>query len=335
MTVFNLLTMFVRLSLILISVMVAAGCGHDTQLADRIGKDEAAANVENAAPYQFDANNAPETPSEPDKEYPGKTIDEIFPITSNITSIDDNGRESDMTVDVEGLKVNIVDYVPRTLSHDGKIVFKFKKREPGGYWGTVVGSSHLRGVETTEIYVGVSGPRGVCCTNYSITDISNGRPKNMYHSEDFGNFRNPMEIFDGDGDGVYELMQFDSCFRYFMDDCGSCSPEPRAYFKYNKAKGQYLPVAGIAQDFVREGHQHSDKWLAEKYDELQHTGDVGLGTDIRRSALAHMVDLLFIGEERKAWRVFDKYIADPKGETRREIKKRLAGCKFYQLLKRR
>ena len=27
------------------------------------------------------------------------------------------------------------------------------------------------------------------------------------------------EIFDEDGDGVYELVQFDSCLRYFKDDC--------------------------------------------------------------------------------------------------------------------
>ena len=45
-----------------------------------------------------------------------------------------------------------------------------------------------------------------------------------------------------------------------------------------------------------------------------------------------MVDLLFIGEEKNAWSVFDKYIDD--GETRREINKRLAGCKYYQALRR-
>ena len=95
------------------------------------------------------------------------------------------------------------------------------------------------------------------------------------------------------------------------------------------------PAAGIVQDFVRAGYQESDKWLAEKHDEYLHTKNLGLKIDIRRSALAHMVDLLFIGEERRAWWVFDKYIDDPKGETKREIRNRLRTCKFYQALKRR
>lgn len=327
--------MFARLHLIIVIAALAAGCGHETSLADRTRNDEVVISANNASPYPFDGENAPESQSDLAEEYLGKTIDQVFPIASSITSIDGNGRESDVTIDVENLKVNIVNYVPQTLTHDGKIVFKFREREPEGYWGTVVGTSRLRGAERKEIYVSVSGPGGVCCTNYSITDISDSRPNNIYHSEDFGSFRNGMEIFDADGDGVYELMQFDSCFRYFMDDCGSCSPEPRAYFKYDKASGQYHPATGIAQDFVRAGHRRSDEWLEEKYEELQRTGDVGLGLDIHRSALAHMVDLLFIGEERRAWSVFDKYIDDPKGETRREIDKRLAGCKFYQSLKRR
>jgi hypothetical protein len=268
-------------------------------------------------------------------EYPGKTIDQIFPISYKSSLIDEDGREDKQEVAVDDFTVRIRNYVPADLIKNGISIFQFEKREPGGYWGTLVGKSKLLGKSSEQIYTVVSGPGGVCCTNYSIVDVSSRIPRSIFHSEDFGSFRDPMEIFDADDDGVYELTQFDSCFRYFMDDCGSCSPQPRAYFKYNKARMEYLPVAGIVQAFVAEGHQHSGKWLAEKYEEFERTGDLGLDLDIRRAALAHMVDLLYIGEEEKAWTIFDKYVDDPKGETRREIKKRLGKCKFYQMLKKR
>lgn len=171
----------------------------------------------------------PEIASEAEPKYLGTAIDQVFPPTTHISAIDNNDHEKDYSVEVAGFLLKVEEYVPRTLEHNGRAVFKFKEREAGGYWGTLVGSSQLRGSGSKEIYTVVSGPGGVCCTNYSIVNISSGRPKSIFHSEDFGGFRDPMEIFDAEGDGIYELMQFDSCFRYFMDDCGSCSPEPRAY----------------------------------------------------------------------------------------------------------
>ncbi|HMO79973.1 MAG TPA: hypothetical protein PKD24_04210 [Pyrinomonadaceae bacterium] len=322
--------MLARILLFIFIAITAIGCGREYSTADDNVREAVVISAAKTLPTPV-----PETTLDSESEYKGVTIDQIFPITEQISAIDDDGRESYAKLEAGGHVLKIEDYVPRTLERNAEVIFKFKQREPGGYWATLAGTSHLLGPGSTQIYAVVSGPFGVCCTNYSIVDVSSGRPKSIFHSEDFGGFRNPMEIFDADGDGIYELVQFDSCFRYFMDDCGSCSPEPRAYFKYAKAKGQYLPTTGVVQDFVREGHQRSDQWLAEKFNELKRTGDIGLSLDIRRSALAHMVDLLYVGEEKRAWEVFDKYIADPKGETRREIKKRLAGCKFYQALKRR
>ena len=153
----------------------------------------------------------------------------MFPVTASFSSIDDNGEEKEMNVSAAGYYVKIKDYVPRTLEKNGRNVFNFKPREAGRYWEAGVGVSHLTGAEKTEIYTLVSGPGAVCCTNYSIVDVSAARPRSIYLSEDFGHFRGPMEVFDSDGDGVYELVQLHSCFRYFMDDCGSCSPEPRVF----------------------------------------------------------------------------------------------------------
>jgi hypothetical protein len=155
----------------------------------------------------------------------------------------------------------------------------------------------------------------------------------IFHSEDFGDFRRPMEVFDADNDGIYELVQFDSCLRYFRDDCGSCSPEPRVYFKYRKDIGKYWPVKYVLQDFVRESFKASDKWIAEKYAEWKSTKDVGLALELHRSVVAHAADLLHVGEERQAWNLFEKYSGVVDGDDKRELKKILRHCKAYNALK--
>ncbi len=325
----NILTVLALILLIIFIAIAAIGCGKEYSTADE--------NVREAVVISgVKTSETPLATASPDVEpvYKGVSIDQIFPIAAHMSAIDDNGRESKTDFEVEGFVVKIEDYVPRMLMRNEEVIFKFKEREREGYWATLVASAKLLGPASNQIYAVVSGPGGVCCTNYSIVDVSSDRPRSIYHSEDFGSFRSPMEIFDAEGDGIYELMQFDSCFRYFMDDCGSCSPQPRAYFKYDKAKGQYLPVKGVVQEFVREAHRYSDQWLAEKLSEAKRTGDTVSRLDIRRSALAHMVDLLYVGEEERAWDIFEKYVPDSKGETRSEIKKKLSRCKFYQELKR-
>ena len=275
-------------------------------------------------------------PSEPEyAAYPEKTIDEVFPVTTFSSSLDDDGREEDQSIDIAGYTMRIKNYVPHTLLKDGKVEFVFKKREPEGYWGTVVGVSHLRGPKSEDIYVAISGPGGVCCTNYSIIDISSGTPKSIFHSEDFGYFRNPMEVFDADGDGVYELVQFDSCMRYFLDDCGSCSPEPRVHFRYDRVQGQYLPAALIQQAFVRESMASIEKWIDHEFKKWKSTRDLQTRYELDRSLRSYVADLLHIGAEQKAWAVFKRYGDDSDGKERKEIKRRLAGCKFYQALRQR
>ena len=271
--------------------------------------------------------------SEESPPYRGTTIDQIFPPTSVESSIDDDGREEKQTVDVGGYSIRLARYVPKTLLKGDRTIFNFKPRSSKGYWGSVVGISHLLGPESNQLWIAVSGPGVVCCTNYSIVDVSKQTPKGIFHSEDFGSFRDPMEIFDADNDGVYEVVQFDSCMRYFMGDCGSCSPEPRVHFKYDPRRKQYVPVAGVAQEFYRENLDRNEKWIDEKFREWKQSKDPGLGTDIARTLLYQVSALLHMGDEKKAWSMFKRYGHDNSGKIRTELKKSLADCKFYQALR--
>lgn len=273
----------------------------------------------------------PESSPTPDeRKYEGVFIDEQFPITGHFSSIDDTGNEGEATINVAGFDVVISKYTPRSLVRNTRTVFTYETLHPGDYWANVIGVSSLLGPDSKEIYVNANGPGGVCCTNYWITDVSAGKPTNIFRSEDFGHFRNVMEIFDAEGDGTYELVHWDSCLRYFMDDCGSCSPEPKVVFKYDRKLRKYLPARSIQQDFVKKGMARTKTWIEEKYQEQTAKKDVSL--DLHRTVLSYVADLLHIGEEKKAWETFNKYGNDSDGKVRKEIKRRLASCKFYQAL---
>ena len=271
-----------------------------------------------------------------ESEYEGKTIDQIFPPISYQNFTDEKLKGNLYSVNIDEFKVLSKDFTPQKIEYDGKAIFQYKTLYSKDYWANLVGISHLLGENSKQIYIEASGPGGVCCTNYWITDISGGKPKNIYRSEDFGSFRDPMEIFDADEDGIYEIVQFDSAFRYFMGDCGACSPEPRAVFKYNKKAEQYLPASGLQQDFVKKSFEEAGNKLVDEFEILKMSEDIGARINFDQKALAYIVDLFYLGKEKSAWRFFNKYFADygEKENIRAEIKKRLRYSKFYQALKK-
>lgn len=290
---------------------------------------QSATLIPESSPYQFDASPVSDTP-----DYPGKTIDEVFPIISEKNLSDKEMGGKKYSVQAANFSVEFSNFTPISIRNDKAVLLNFKADSAGDYWSNLVGKSNLLGEKSSEIYVVATGPGAVCCTNYWINDISSGKPKSIFRSEDYGRFRDAMEIFDAEGDGVYELVQFDSCFRYFLDDCGSCSPEPRAVFKYDEKKGEYRPTKEIQQDFVKESMVRAKETIREKYETLQQTKDIGTESDVSKLVLDHVVNLLYLGRDKEAWQVFEKYKTGDSTKVIREIEFRLAGCKFYQALKR-
>ncbi len=291
------------------------------------------------------SNSVSSNSEETKTEYPGITIDEKFPITENRMFTEDQNDEKIHISGIDDYEIKFDRFTPKTISQNGKTLFKFKTLYNEGYWANLTGIANLLGEKSKQIYITASGTGGVCCTNYWITDVSNGTPRNVFRSEDYGGFRDPMEVFDADGDGVYELMQWDSAFRYFLDDCGACSPEPRAIFKYDKKLGKYLPAKNIQQDFVKKDFLETEKWILEsfaKLEKLEKTNDtenqeyLSLLLDYNRRFLDHIIGIFYLGDEEKAWKTFDKYYNSysEKEKVRAEIKKRLRQSKFFQALKK-
>lgn len=266
------------------------------------------------------------------KPYPGIAIDEVFPMTyvSEWKTVEEAKRT--VSVPAENLVVTFQYFKPQTITRDGRTIFRFVTTPGYGYWSNGMGISNLLGGNSKQIYLNSVGPGAVCCTNYWINDVTSTIPRTIFRSEDFGRFRGAMEIFDAEKDGIYELAHFDSCMRYFRDDCGSCSPEPRVYFKYDPILRKYRPVKNVLQKLVRAQFSETEEWLAKTLKEFEETKNVGTESDLRRSVISHVADLIHVGEERKAWNLFNAYRGIVDEQDRREIKKRLANCKFYRVL---
>lgn len=272
---------------------------------------------------------------ESDAVYPGVTIDQMFPeaATHDFTEPEYKGRRH--SLDVGGYRLVVDDFAPVALIRNGRTVLRIRMSFPGDYWAIGVGESRLLGRKSKEIYVVVSGPGGVCCTNYLIIDVARSVPRVIYDSEDFGGFRGPMEVFDSDSDGVFEIVQFDSAFRYFLDDCGSCSPEPRAVFKYDRARQTFRPAPGVRQSFIREGDSRTERWLAERSERLRTGADPAYDSEFNRALRSYVVELIWSGDERRAWNVFDRYSSnDPdRRRVREEIRRISRRSKFYRALR--
>lgn len=276
------------------------------------------------------------TPNNPEPPYDGKTIDQIFPIVSDKSSLND-GEDSKgrFLIPVLGFNVEINHFAPRSLMRGNRELLKFKPTyNDDEYWTNLVGTAQLLGSRSNQIYIVYNGPGGVCCTNYLIVDVDQGSPRQIFRSEDFGSFRDPMEIFDAEGDGIYELVQFDSCFRYFMDDCGACAPEPRVTFKYDSRSKTYRPAVGLMQDFVKEAMDRQEIEIITWAGELKVNEDPSKQLDLERAVLDSFVQRLHIGDDAGAWKLFKTYFPKPSAKMLDEIDSRLKGCKFYQALKR-
>lgn len=324
---------------IFISLFFVISCENRPQVVDsnengslpiqtQISQENIIASLNNSTTTSEDDETLP--------KYPGISIDQEFPIIEDHSFMEEDFKGKEYSINAGDFQIKIKNFAPKIISQNRKTIFNFKTLYQNDYHSNLVGVSHLLGENSKEIYVVATGPGAVCCTNYWITDVSKATPRNIFRSEDFGSFRNPMEIFDADSDGIYELVQFDSAFRYFLDDCGSCSPEPRAVFKYDKKSRTYLPAKGIQQDFVKESFLKTGKWLTKSFEKLKKEDNPTLKLDYSRSFLANIIDLFYLGDESKAWKTFDKYYIgyNEKGKVRAEIKKRLKQSKFFQALRK-
>lgn len=277
----------------------------------------------------------PEPDPSPDETYPGVDISDEFPQLEYGSTLEPNRLETKRSgqhvVKVGRARLSFVDYTPTSVSI-GNNSAEIQTRHPGEYWGYAVGKGDFLGKGSEVVYIYIDGPGVVCCNQTILIDVSRPIPRVIFRSEDDGGFKWGTEIFDAEGDGVFELVKWDTSFRYFMDDCGSCSPEPKAVFKYDKRLGKYIPAKGLRQDFEAENLKQDEERIKKQF-ALWKSGSPEMSYDLGRSVKAHVVDLLWTGEEEKAWQFFELYAPFDKDEVKKAMKAQLRSCDYYQAIR--
>lgn len=268
-------------------------------------------------------------------EYPGVTIDEEFGIVEYRNLENRELYEKNHFLDIENLKIHFKDFTPLKIEKDNGITTRIKTKSK--YTSFAVGVSKLLGEDSKQLFI-LTHAGVVCCSSFWIIDIAGESPRIIFRSEDYEIYRNGLEIFDFENDGIYGITIFDAAFRYMLDDCGACSPEPRAVFKYDKKKKKYLPAKGIQQDFVKENFERTESWIKNSFEKLKRKEEFEDSYNYHRIVRAHVVNLIYFGKEKKAWKIFDKYYPEDKAygkkDNRAEIKRILRNSKFYQALKK-
>lgn len=281
------------------------------------------------APQTPQAESSPETQPTPEEEYPGVQLSDKFPEIA-VANASENPKQGKHTLEIEDLLIEFDGYTPISISRSNGRRVKMTTHHPGEYRGYGVGKAELLGKGKEAMYIEFGGISATCCSQVFLIDLSGREPKVVFGSEDYGRFKWGAEVFDAEGDGILEIAMFDSCFRYFMDDCGSCSPEPKAVFKYEGRSGEYVPAKGIRQDFDITYLNRNEEWVKREHD----LGDGNRDVRYRWTLNQVVVAKLWLGEEEEAWKFFDLYTVQQKEETRTAMRETLKECPYYQAIRK-
>lgn len=322
--------MILKTMMVLGLALLAACKGAGVRAEKRGGANN---HSESVAPFVMPAAT-PDLASEPvrEKPYPGRDLHEVFPFMAEHTFGEDELVGKPYSVAVDDLKVNFKNFAPKSISRNQQTLLRFKPDSNTEYISNWVGKSHLLGLGSTEIYVS-AGNGGICCGEDWIADVTNGRARIIFHSDDWGRFYGSLEIFDAEGDGVYEIVDFDASFRYVAGLLGVSSPYPRAVFRYDPREGRYLPAPRLQQDFVMQAMEEDEKWIVDASRGID-TKPVNTPEQFKVNLLSQVVDLLFMGKERQAWAMLNRYCPlDELKAIRTELREKAAKSPYLQAIK--
>lgn len=213
-----------------------------------------------------------------------------------------------------------VSYV--VLERDRRVLMTFDDRYYFGMAGnsTSFGLVSLLGEKSRQLIVSQDVNRGGA--QWIVTLSSS--PRLIFSTSRWGVGREvyDMGMIDLDNDGVYEITVPITDF-YDLQDKMSMSqiPLPDVVFKYDAAKGKYLPANPLFQDYLFEGlTDFEDVGTA---DELQH----------RSIVLHRLLDLIYAGKRKDGWDYFDHaYKLKDKEEIERRVRSILNRQPVYNFI---
>src|SRR5262249_16184497 len=126
--------------------------------------------VSAATDAEKNGENVPD-PVPQETPYPGRTIDQIFPVVADHSFEEPDFVGKKYSVRVNGLKVNVRNFRPLSISRDNRKLLNFKTAYIDDYTSNAVGKSHLLGSRSTEVHISTY-TGAICCGEDWIADVS-------------------------------------------------------------------------------------------------------------------------------------------------------------------
>jgi hypothetical protein len=167
-----------------------------------------------------------------------------------------------------------------------------------------------------------------CCFSYRIYDLV---PKFRLLFDDgnypIGDGFDELEFKDIDGDGVQEFTQRNMTFHYWEELAYVSSPQPEIVFRYDPWDKRFHPANKRFAAYLLEGVEDDIRGLDPNDPAQNWVG--GLDITLR---------YIYAGEERKAWKFYDRTFGPKfyeKDTMKTKLKRTLMGDRVYRSLYRR
>jgi hypothetical protein len=249
------------------------------------------------------------------------------------------GAESDYTESGDGKTLYYLDYVvEKKVELDGEYESHIMVLKKGSgeeikrfEWGSDIEEMNrwrivdlIKGGKKELIITQYSG--GAHCCEYNWVYSCDGGLKEVLNSHDYGTLGFMAEPEDLNGDGTCELLFQNLTFSYFHRCCYAASPANRIVLEYDTEVERY-----VVQNAKFKSHLVSMELdsieISPEFLELK-AGDnpdyVDPGGYYLGSILNEVIPFLYVGEEEKAWELFDKtYKLKDKEAIKRLVKQKL------------
>lgn len=223
------------------------------------------------------------------------------------------------------------------ITKNGKVVRRFAgMMYPLGV-ATRFGTFSFLGDRTQQVVIEQTINRN---EYYRVLDLAGGELRVIYEGGSY------ISAADFDGDGALEIVTRIETFRFFYHLTNVDSPFPTAIYKYNSRVKKYALAnrrftAYVLRDLDKE--MRAVEAARPTDEEAKQSALRGSGTipDHRFPAylsavITVMADLIYAGEETRAWEFFEReYNLSDKDTLRQKIKEQLADDKIHRTLYRR
>jgi hypothetical protein len=266
----------------------------------------------------------PVTAQTDDGEIPADFLIDENPFFYRDYKIERRTRKGRLEMPEAGLAEKWVDVDYVTVTRKGRLLASF---DANVYFG--LGNSAgfalipLLGGDSPELFVSQDVVRAGCQWIASLSP----QFRVIFDGQEFSVGREGSDLIaiDLDNDDVYEIEAPVTDFYAFHDKMSmSQIPLPTIIFKYDAAKGKYLPANSRFEDYLLEGIQKFES--VNDSDQFKH----------RAVVLDRVLTYVYLGKRKEAWEFFDRsYELHDIEEMKRRIKSILFRDPVYNFIYKR